>query len=1241
VLVACPLCDLVFAKVKAMGMHFRDAHNKNGDAPRDGLNAELFPATAFCEPCGCGPFSRLNAHKCTVANLAHAGHRRANPGAAGQAPHPFAAPRTKKKKRGGQRAGPFARQRRPFGLIDANGVPLDELARLNLAVSPTGHRDAIPDASWAWIKRFNWGHLDNLRSSTNRHVPVENLPHVNAAFDVAFCALETDAPDPAAPVAAAPPGAQVGRAVEFGMSDERGHLLLHLLPRLLYFIDPDASRRDWAQTLARRCRLVLEGRWEELWAEAKAADARYNSRSDPEYAKDISAEVSGFIAAGLLSKGMQRAQAKPMATLTPDVVEKLRALCPAGAPVDYSAAIQQHLPNPASLGSLSDFVASPGEDQAEEISLFRREVKALKDRGSPGPSGARPEHIKLLAVGRHVGHVATYRNAIRAGAIPPSIRTILATSTFIAIQKGDSLYDVDGKLAIRPIAIGELWRRLAGRKVFSRLAKEVGDGLAGSGGQFGLGIRAGGEVVHHALRIYGSTRPGGAVFGGDAEAAFQNIDREAVWKDILELGDSEAIVYFLLFYAEPPCQLVHSVAPGGGALPTTRILSTRGVQQGCSGGSFFFALSWTKRVLQPVKAAIASACPLAIHDDTYVICDPADLGTVSKMITTRAAAVLVTLNPTKSFYFQFPPECSTPLNPTLTISNDPACRRQLGLMDSIPVREWDAGGGFMCNGLPIGSPAFVDARLEEFVTNIAGAATVLSSLNGCTVQERFLLLVFCINSRGNHLLRAVPPSVGIATAARVDDTIRSTAAFITFTEPSLLDADHANHALKQLRFPPSKGGAGLASLVDNYPAAYLGSLANTLDHIRGVGPIADVVAEGKAGDWLQHDGPLRDAYRIWNVGIGPDDTPLINLPKIRAIDALKGADGVLDLNSLSSAPTNAQAAFSHALVLKRFNDIVSDDAVHPRARARLNVCGGFGATDWTRALPTKDTTFTDPQYLVAFALTFGLPCMTIGRHTTCVPTCALASSRTSDPVADFNSWRFGDHFFHCSAGSRLDGETNCLRRHNNISAILVSLLSEEFDYTCCSTQRGQALSLSDKKRVDFSAESLNRHVLPRAVDVTVLHPLTSAHLAGALSLGADFLALAGDAHKTKKHGADARTAGFDFIPASFASLGAWGPGIRKWFEELWQEKVKAAKLANEPLWPVIQKKLQWRTRISCVLQRSNAQMLLSRAKHQQSSCPDHDSRARASCLPDSNPYGRDGLAHSRSLSTARHARRAA
>jgi hypothetical protein len=547
----------------------------------------------------------------------------------------------------------------------------------------------------------------------------------------------------------------------------------------------------------------------------------------------------------------------------------------------------------------------------------------------------------------------------------------------------------------------------------------------------------------------------------------------------------------------------------------------------------------------------------------------------------------------------------------------------------------------MCNGLPIGNSFFVKERLDKFEANIADATTVLTSLNGCSIQDRNLLLLYCVNSKSNHLLRAVPPSAGIAAAAQIDETIRATAAHITFTDPTLLAADHPNHALKQLRLPPSKGGAGLASLVDTYSSAYLGSLANTLNHLRGIGPIADVVAEGNADNWLNYPGPLLDAYRIFNIGLGPADTPFCDLPKVRSIATLKGDDGALDLNYISRAPTHAQAAFSRATIQERFDGIVSDVAVHPSVRARMKVCAGYGATDWLRALPTKDTTFIDPQYLVAFCLTFGLPIKTIGRSTTCVRTCAVASTRTSEPVADFSAWRFGDHFFHCSAGSKLDGVTNCLGRHNNVSAVLVACLSEEFGYICCSTQRGQTLSLTDKKRVDFSAESVPRHVLPRAVDVTVLHPLCPAHLDDALTVGANFLALAGDAHKIKKHGADARAAGFELVPAAFASLGAWGPSIRKWFTELWQEKIKDAKAAHEPVWPVIQKKLQWRTRISCILQRSNAQMLLSRAVHQESSCPAHAHRARASCLPDSNPYGRDGLAHSRSLSTARRALRVA
>ena len=107
------------------------------------------------------------------------------------------------------------------------------------------------------------------------------------------------------------------------------------------------------------------------------------------------------------------------------------------------------------------------------------------------------------------------------------------------------------------------------------------------------------------------------------------------------------------------------------------------------------------------------------------MCDAADLGAVSRVFTSCAADILVPLNLSKSFYFQFEQEPSTLLDPTLTVSDNPDCHRKLGLIDAISVREWDAGGGFMCNGLPIGNSFFVKERLDKFEANIADATTVL------------------------------------------------------------------------------------------------------------------------------------------------------------------------------------------------------------------------------------------------------------------------------------------------------------------------------------------------------------------------------------------------------------------------------------------------------------------------------------------------------------------------------------
>jgi hypothetical protein len=154
--------------------------------------------------------------------------------------------------------------------------------------------------------------------------------------------------------------------------------------------------------------------------------------------------------------------------------------------------------------------------------------------------------------------------------------------------------------------------------------------------------------------------------------------------------------------------------------------------------------------------------------------------------------------------------------------------------------------------------------------------------------------------------------------------------------------------------------------------------------------------------------------------------------------------------------SRAQRAFSRALAEATHIAIASDDSDDPfvRIRIRVKVCAFNGASDWLRALPGADGNgllLTDAQYAVSFALFFGLPCKAIGPATTCVITCARAS-KAGAPDLQERGWFFGHHFFHCRAGSPLDGITNSLGRHDAVARTLGNCFSE-LGFTVCSDKK--------------------------------------------------------------------------------------------------------------------------------------------------------------------------------------------
>ena len=168
----------------------------------------------------------------------------------------------------------------------------------------------------------------------------------------------------------------------------------------------------------------------------------------------------------------------PHQSFDPALLEKLHALHPHGAPVDWSA-----LP-----GNLEPFPPSadlPWDD------LVRSAILHFPRSSAAGPSGLRPGHLQdcIRRPGRGAGLVSALSNLARLwieGKLPPDHAPAWCGATLIPLMKKDN--------GVRPVAIGDTLRRLVGKVLLSSpLAREQVGTLRP--GQVGVGVRNATEAV--------------------------------------------------------------------------------------------------------------------------------------------------------------------------------------------------------------------------------------------------------------------------------------------------------------------------------------------------------------------------------------------------------------------------------------------------------------------------------------------------------------------------------------------------------------------------------------------------------------------------------------------------------------------------------------------------------------------------------------------------------------------------
>ena len=298
------------------------------------------------------------------------------------------------------------------------------------------------------------------------------------------------------------------------------------------------------------------------------------------------------------------------------------------------------------------------------------------------------------------------------------------TQKFVCGANLTALVKKDGSL--RPIACGDVWRRLTAKCVCKNFAKNFLETLDPF--QFGVAISGGTEIlVHTARMMYEKARSREDFFllKFDFKNAFNCISRQ-FFLDELKGKFPSLFPFVAQCYGSP------AVLKFG-----ERVLwSSCGVQQGDPLGPFLFCLA-----IHPLLCRIREQCPSLIANSWYL-----DDGVVagSEEDVTRALRIIETEGPVRGMFLNAAK--SEVWNPRGQI---PESLRHFKALDA---------EGFELLGSPVGNVSFCQRYFARKMTKFREVWSNIQKLEH--LQTQALLLRYCASfCKVVHLFRSVPPDM--------------------------------------------------------------------------------------------------------------------------------------------------------------------------------------------------------------------------------------------------------------------------------------------------------------------------------------------------------------------------------------------------------------------------------------------------------------------------------------------------
>ena len=344
---------------------------------------------------------------------------------------------------------------------------------------------------------------------------------------------------------------------------------------------------------------------------------------------------------------------------------------------------------------------------------------------------------------------------------------------------------------LRPLAIDEPLIRLTSKCINQACSEKVGIRLGPT--QFGVGIKGGCEFVCHTNsmwveEILKNLNSNKIIIRLDKKNAFNSIPRAAIRRGILK-HCPELLWYFDWSYGScTRLVLINGYIIG---------FSQNGVRQGDPLGPLFYCLG-LDTVISEAQCRFPNVDIMYYLDDGHLHGEREDVFEAYLYLKDRLKSInqiLDTLNPKKCIVF----------------ASSNAC------VDGIPDNLKMNKSGMVILGCPYGTHYFI---YDELIKNINKLSVIINRLKFVDSKCAYVLLKFCINTKGCYLARVCTPWCLITHAKAFDVIIDSVIA-------NWCDVDSLDELSSDIRSLP--WGLKLPRLADISVPAFSNSFARALE----------------------------------------------------------------------------------------------------------------------------------------------------------------------------------------------------------------------------------------------------------------------------------------------------------------------------------------------------------------------------------------------------------------------------